>query len=281
VRKQLFDHWTDGEALVRAAQFTPSAMRDPGMLLVLKSLPREDAQSRPLPPPRGNNPQIQRLLKERKAKAAWTSAVQTLTTTLMRRCDIAGQVTELAAKRATPASAAQPVESVEDLDRLLGARKQSSGTSAADGQTAPDGEAQSSFASQLPLDLPASATIESQFHLRWPEQLEGRVTAATGPLSIHYARLSLHDQGQRTVAFFARQMQGAKEHKLENGRWLDLASRPTAGKLRSVDVRVTRKKPVADFSAKNSRNPAEDLTVEILWIEITDFMTGTIESPKG
>jgi hypothetical protein len=280
VRKQLFDHWTDGEALVRAAQFTPSAMRDPGMLLVLKSLPREDAQSRPLPAPRGNNPQIQRLAKERKAKAAWTSAVQTLTTTLMRRCDIAGQVTELAAKRATPASAAQPVESVEDLDRLLNARKQSIGTSTTGGQAAPDGEAQSSFASQVPLDLPTSGTIESQFHLHWPEQLEGRVTAATGPLSIHYARLSLHDQGQRTVAYFARQMQGAKEHKLENGRWLDLASRPTAGKLRSVDVRVTRKKSVADFAPKNSRNPAEDLTVEILWIEITDFMDKTDGAPS-
>jgi hypothetical protein len=279
VRKQLFDHWIDGEALVRAAQFTPSAMRDPGMLLVLKSLPREDAQSRPLPAPRGNNPQLQRLLKERKAKAAWTSAVQTLTTTLMRRCDIAGQVTELAAKRATPTSAAQPVESVEDLDRLLNARKQSSAASAA--AAAPDGEAQSSFASQLPLDLPASATIESQFHLHWPEQLEGRVTAATGPLSIHYARLSLHDQGQRTVAFFARQMQGAKEHRLENGRWLDLASRPTAGKLRSVDVLVTRKRPVPETAPKNSRNPTEDLTVEILWIEINDFMDKTDGASKA
>jgi hypothetical protein len=217
VRKQLFDHWTDGEALVRAAQFSPSAMRDPGMLLVLKSLPRDDAQARPLPAPRGNNPQIQRLAKERKAKAAWTSAVQTLTTTLMRRCDIAGQVTELDAKSATPASAAQPVQSVEDLDRLLNVRKQAA--SAVNAQAAPDAEeSPSSLASQLPLDLPARATIESEFHLLWPEQLEGRVNAATGPLSIHYARLSLHDQGQRTVAFFARQIQGAKEHKLENGR---------------------------------------------------------------
>jgi hypothetical protein len=280
VRKQLFDNWTDGEELVRAAQFTPSAMRDPGMLLVLKSLPRENAQSRPLPAPRGNNPQMPRLAKERKAKAAWTSAVQTLTTTLMRRCDIAGQVTELAAKRASPASAAQPVESVADLDRLLGARKQ--GVSAASEQSPPGSEeTQSSLASQLPLDLPVSGTIESQFHLHWPEQLEGRVTAATGPLAIHYARLSLHDQGQRTVAFFARQMQGAKEHKLENGRWLDVATRPTEGKLRSVDVKVTRKKPVADVAPPASRNAAEDLSVEILWIEINDFMDKTDGAAKA
>jgi hypothetical protein len=282
VRKQLFDHWTDGEALVRTAEFTPGAMRDPGMLLVLKSLPRDDLQSRPWPAPRGNNPQMQRLAKERKAKAAWTSAVQTLTITLMRRCDIAGQVTELAAKRATAASAAQPAESVEDLDRLLYARKQSSSVSAATAEAPPDGtEAQSPLALQLPLDLPARATIESHFHLQWPEQLEGRVIAATGPLSIHYARLSLHDQGQRTVAFFARQLPGAKEHKLENGRWLDLASRPTAGSLRSIDVRVTRKKPVAETAPKNSRSAAEGLSVEILWIEISDFMDKTDGTPKS
>jgi hypothetical protein len=168
------------------------------------------------------------------------------------------------------------VESVEDLDRLLNARKQSSGPSAAAAQVAPVGaEAQSTLATQLPLDLPVSGTIESQFHLHWPEQLEGRVNAATGPLSMHYARLSVHEQGQRTVAFFARQLPGAKEHKLENGRWLDAASRPTAGKLRSVDVRITRKKPAPDFAPKSTRNPTEDLTVEILWIEITDFIVKT------
>ena len=42
VREKLSDAWHDGVALSRLPPFTSAGMRDPGMLLVLKSLPRED-----------------------------------------------------------------------------------------------------------------------------------------------------------------------------------------------------------------------------------------------
>jgi hypothetical protein len=38
---------------------------------------------------------------------------------------------------------------------------------------------------------------------------------------------------------------------------------------------------LSEFAPKNSRNPAEVLTVEILWIEINDFMTEASGSTRG
>jgi hypothetical protein len=42
-----------------------------------------------------------------------------------------------------------------------------------------------------------------------------------------------------------------------------------------------RKKPMADTAPSASRNAAEDLTVEILWIEINDFLDKTDGAPKA
>jgi len=266
VRKHLFEHWTDGDALTKTPQFTATAIRDPGMLLVLKSLPREDAQARALPSRGGaKNPQQQRLAKERQAKLAWMSAVQTLVGTLNRRCEIAGRVARLSAARKSTTSSTQPVESVEDLNRLIEKRRQAS-TNA----TPPD--APSDAMQLLPLEIPAGAEVEVDCQLRWPEQLEGRLSAPVSPLVIHYARLRLEEQGPRVVAFFKRQMKGALEHTIENGRWLDSAERLAPGKLRSIDVMITRSKPASTILTVTRRNEREDLVVELLWLEINDFM---------
>ena len=159
------------------AQFTPTQCATPACCWCSKACLAKMVNRAPAAGSRGNNPQLQRLANQRKARQAWTSAVQTMVTTLMRRCEIAGQVTQIAAKRATGEQAGQPLESVEDLNRLLDARKQATGTSNPDenGSASP-GENGSALAARLPLDLPAAAQVDTQYHLHWPEQLEGHVT---------------------------------------------------------------------------------------------------------
>ena len=267
VREHLFKHWTDGDALTKTPQFTASAIRDPGMLLVFKSLPRDDAPTRTSPSRGGaNNPQQQRQAKERQAKAAWMLAVQTFVSTLNRRFEIAGRVAPLRATRASTDRATQLVGSVEDFNRLIQERKQSP-NDAPPLESTPD-------ATQLPLEIPADTELEVVYHLRWPEQLEGRFSASISPLVVHYARLRVEEQGTRLVAFFKRQMKGALEHPIENGRWLDSAERPAPGKLRSVDVMITRSKPPSTVTTVSRRNEREELIVELLWLEINDFIPG-------
>jgi hypothetical protein len=240
-------------------------MRDPGMLLVLKTLPRENPNSRQaVNRARGNNAQQQRMAVERKARQAWTAAVQTMVTTLMRRCEIGGEVSRIAARQTPIAQASQSIESAADLDRLLQQRKSTPLTAV--------GENNTSTSAAIPLEFPPGADIESSYALRWPDQLDGRVHASVSPLTIHYARLRFADQGQRAVAFFARQLKGAAERPLENGRWLDSDSRPTPGKFRSVDVMITRAKPIASVAPAANRNSVEELVAEILWLEVNDFL---------
>jgi hypothetical protein len=274
VHKHMMDHWADGASLTSAPQFAPTTVRDPGMLLVLKSLPREDAQTRPQPArARGNSPQLQRLAQERKARLAWNSTVYTMSSTLMRRCEIAGRVTQIAAEGTSPVGSSQPLESVEDLNRLLHERSESRRRdSTSDTAPQPEGTNDAGF----PLEFPAAAEIETVYHLHWPAQLEGRVQAAVSPLVIHYAKLRVEEPGQRAVSFFARQLKGAQDRPLENGRWLDSTSRPTAGNLRSVDCMITRSKPLTSITPVSNRNAVEELTVEILWVEIADFMSTTM-----
>jgi hypothetical protein len=264
VRAHLYKHRNDGDALTRAAHFTASAMRDPGMLLVLKSLPRDEGQTRALPRKGpAANPQLQRAAAERKAKQAWSSAVQTMVGTLNRRFEIAGEVARLAARRTTPAASTGALESVEDLNRLLDERK----AKQQDAQP-PDDDATPS----LPLAMPGEAKLLASHHIRWPEDLEGRTTAPTSPLVVHYAKARVPEQPQRLVTFFTRQLKGAQERPLENGLWLDSAQRPAPGKLRSIDVMITRGMALTPVTPVSNVKNGEELTVEILWIEINDFL---------
>ena len=216
-----------------------------------------------------NNPQQQRLAQERKAKSAWDSAVQTMTTTLMRRCEIAGKVAVIADQRASSNQAVRPLSRWKtSIDCWRNDKKHPERT---DKEVSTNPQSESGY--ELPLELPKNAELNTVFHLQWPEQLEGRVTTAVSPLSIYYAQIRLEEQGQKVMKHFERQLKGAQARRLENGAWLDSATRPTAGKLRSVDVMITRSKPRPGVVPAVTRNSAEDLTVEILWIEINDFMS--------
>jgi hypothetical protein len=277
IRRQLFEHWIEGDSLTRLPPFTPTAIRDPGMLLVLKSLPREDASTRPSPARGRNAAQQQRLAEERTAKQAWNQAAYAMVQALMRRCEIGGQVARVAAAQPNLLPTAEPVDSVEELDRLLEQRKS--------GDKRTETEARQTrklvATSEFPLDLPPGAVMETSYSLHWPEDLEGAVSAVPGSLVIHYGRAHLEEQGQRAVAFFSRQLKNAVERPLENGRWLDSASRPLAGKLRSVDVMIRREKSRSVMTTVVNRTSVEPLAVEILWIETSDFMVETLERADG
>ena len=131
----------------------------------------------------------------------------------------------------------------------------------------------------FPISIPPNAELEAKFNLHWPEQLDGRIAAAPDPLVLHYARLNWNEQPARAVSFFNRQLKGAQYHALDNGCWLDCVTRPTPGKLRSIDVRIKRSHPDADEVAASNRNEPAELTVEILCLEINDFAPSSRSAP--
>ena len=190
VRKKLSDAWHDGVALSRLPPFTSAGICDPGMLLVLKSLPREDVPRLVQANGAANSPKQQRQLQERKAKAAWMSAVQALMTTLMRRFESAAAAASIGAKGPAPLQSTPPAESVADLDQLIKQHQDSqAGLTEKPPQARGSGELDRDLRKEsdspvradheiLPISLPANAELESKFNLRWPEQLEGRIAAA-------------------------------------------------------------------------------------------------------
>ncbi len=267
--KQLQANWQEGEALSRAPQFSAALLRDPGMLAVYKSLPREDSTTaRGKRPANENSPAAQKAARERKAKQAWMSSSATLVTALCRRFEAAAAISR-GRGGATRSTSPGTLKSADDFDKLID--EQSGGKSTADGS---DGAGRGRGTSlRMPFSLPEGSRILATHHVLWPEDLDGRTTAHASPLVIHYARITLEGQGAKTIGFFENQLKKAEQHPLENGRWIDSLTQPSPGKLRSVDVLVTRAHAFdadgAPLTASRSQ-ANEKLFIDILWIEIAD-----------
>ena len=265
-RAILMKHWADGEAITHAQQFSPANMRDPGMLAVLKSLPREDAWGKSgAREPKKSNAQTARLTKARSAQA-WQTAARTMVSALNRRFEYAARVEQLVAQRSSPGVASKRIESVEDLDQFVGQKSQA--TEKPDAVV--DDTSSGHSASDIPIELPG-ARLTSVFRAQWPEYLEGKITAPVSPLRLHYARAEV-EASLPSCWRRSSQVRSASQHALENGRWIDSVTRPEPGKLRSIDVFVNRARGgVTAAPVSTGGRGVEKLVVEVLWLEIDDI----------
>jgi hypothetical protein len=267
-RAILMEHWRDGESITHAQQFSPANMCDPGMLAVLKSLPREDPWGKPKQRERAHA-QAARAAKEREARQAWQTAARSMVAALNRRLEYAARVEQLVAARNSSSTASRRIESADELDRFVeqaGKQPQASDALNNDASSGNDAE-------DTPIVL-SGARWTAVFRAQWPEYLEGKITAPVSPLRLQYARAEVEETPTKLLAAIDRQLRGASQHTLENGRWIDSVSRPEPGKLRSVDVFVTRARGGATAVAvsTSARRAAEKLVVEILWLEIDDVV---------
>ena len=234
----LLRHWDQGVAPFEKAKLTFESIRDPGFLLLAKSMPREEAK-----PPRPGAPP-QKPTPEQAAKQAWMGASEKFLRTLNTRFNAAARMKPLP-KPAAPSSSKEPVE-----------------------RGAGNDEAAPQLIAGLPFPLHKGAIVVGEYHLRWPAEVQDRFPdAPLSPLVLHYVRVEGEERFSKVADWYKRQLKSSFTRNVLRGQWLDGLQRDTQQHaLRSVDVLISR---VTDQPLV-ATSPPESLTVEILWIEIPD-----------
>ncbi len=267
-RTILMKHWPEGEAITHAQQFSAANMRDPGMLAVLKSLPREDAWGKPVGrEAKKSNAQGARIAKEREVRQAWQIAVRTMVAAMNRRFEYAARVEQLIGQRSTSAVAVPRIESAEDLDQFVGQKTKATQTAI---ETSDD-KASGHSATDIPIQLPG-AQVTNVFRRSGRSIWKERSPRPSAPCA---CIISAPKSRRRPRSYYRRSSgRFAAEHStaLENGRWIESVTRPEPGKLRSIDVSVSRARGgVITVPVSTGGRGPEKLVVEVLWLEIDDF----------
>ncbi|MDZ4783357.1 MAG: hypothetical protein SGJ19_24180 [Planctomycetia bacterium] len=248
--------WSTGAKAWEKDHADVTKFLDPGLLLAVKSMPREDAlvhrsslgdKAEKPKLVESDNPEVQRFQSEKKAKEEWMVATESLVKAINERLRSASQGA-LSGATATP--------------------NFTSSDCGAQATTTDDSETATSRGG-LPLRLPTAAQVISEYHLAWPRQWPAQLSSVAGPeLVVHYVRMEQEERVASVQGFYRRQLKKSESRLIKQGNWLESVERlPDAGRLRSVDVMITRptEAPPRDRSAK------EPLVVDVLWIETPDF----------
>jgi hypothetical protein len=226
VRRALLRQWIEGPTPFETAKLAKDSFRDPGILVLVKSLPRQE----PKPPPTGAAAAAQpKPTRDQQAKFAWMGAAESFLRSLNERFYTAAR---------TNPRAAQPV-----------------------------GLSSAATGGGIPMKLQMGVPIVAEYHLHWPAQLpDGLKDRPIDPLELHYVRMEGEEPFQRVSNFYRGQLPSPASHNVARGQWLE-SQQPVAetGRIRSVDVLITREGP-----PPRSQTTAEDLVVEVLWMEIPD-----------
>jgi hypothetical protein len=271
VRKSLARHWEnrwdeEATALENSPLFS-SGGRDPGLIVVLKELPRATPAAKPVSTAKGNakaneSPQSQRISKEQAAQHAWLHISELFARSLADRFATAAEnrPRDLDLAGTTPA---KPIASVAEFDHLLDSPTQNqSAASAASGLSASN-----LWPSDLGVDLPAGVRVKSAYQINWPAGLGTSFgQAAIGSLTVHFVRLTAEGQMDGLAAAFARPLKTALLRTTETGRWVDALTKLQDGRARSIDVFINR----VDTGPAPPRGTVERLTVDLVSVEIPD-----------
>jgi hypothetical protein len=258
--------WTDEAPNARTVlQFAPGP-RDPSLLLVLKQLPREsprsvsaDAAAKARPKAGADakdTPQSIKQAKEQAARQEWLKVSESY---------IDGLSNYLAKAAETqvrgPAGSAKAVNSVDDFNSLLNSHPAPSGTASA---AQPSGEL---FPADWNLKIHAPGDMQSSYKLDWPVDLKAPLAGdASEPLVIRFVRLNSLGDLNALASFYDRQLKLPLSRTTDKGRWVDGIVKLDGGRIRTVDVRLTR----LDASSPSQRGTPERLVIDILCIEGPD-----------
>ena len=229
-----------GEVKPLFARIPAATLRDPGALIVLKSMTREpsDTGRRPTHASKGGaNGQMGKYYQQREAKAQWLQHCQALVQDLTRRFRAA---TQLAAQTAEESGAVP-------ADR--------------------------SAAWGIPLGLPRDAKVKLAYSADWPLADDDLRSLAVKHLKVFYLRAEVQENPRQLVAFFQKQSRKGVLRPIPNGAWLDGLQRTPEKFLRSFDVLITRQSDDAPARIPGS----ERLVVEVLLIEIPGFADDTFD----
>jgi hypothetical protein len=254
-------HWIDGPKALETAGLFDKVVTDPGLLVLVKMLPRKEAKGArapadtlprpgksgrtPVTPPAGKTGaagKVAEAQKKQQAEQDWMTCSSKMVALWCKRFCAVAQAREKAA-----------VES---------------------GKPAPD-----LAAPKLPseFELDPDAKVTAAYHLVWPDDAPAALgSAKPGSLEIHYLRIEETSKPKRLISFYKKVLAKVTLAKVTDVRtsdksaWID-SLRPGSQKdrRRSVDVLISRAPGEQGGDLAKDDEDAE-LVVEILAVEIKD-----------
>jgi hypothetical protein len=248
--------WSTGAKAWEKDHADVTKFLDPGLLLAVKAVPREDAlvhrsslgdKAEKPKLVESDNPEVQRFQSEKKAKEEWMLATESLVKAINERLRLASQ-----------GALSGPTATTNFTSSDCGAQA-----------TTTDDEESVASRGRMPLRLPPAAQVISEYHLEWPRQWPAQLSGVASPeLVVHYVRMEQEERVASVQGFYRRQLKKAESRLIKQGNWLESVERMAdAGRVRSVDVMITRptEAPPRDRTVK------EPLVIDVLWIEAPEF----------
>jgi hypothetical protein len=100
-----------------------------------------------------------------------------------------------------------------------------------------------------PLEIPGSANVAAEYHFDWPKSLaqpDGLSGVSPDPMTVHYIRMEQKTSPRKVFAYFRTRMIRPEEHPIPDGFWMESFRRvPGTDRQRSVDILVSKKEDPA------------------------------------
>ncbi len=278
---------TDGSASEELSEIFIGVVRDPGLLIAVKELPREapgekHSNSNTKPNSKNTKPAKEVALadtdtKQRSAKQTWLKTSEKFVHELI---ELLAKAPPTAATSSGTGRQLDPVNSTDDFDKLLQSPTNSPKKSTSNPKNGQPSQENSGFDDIVKFHDGARVKIERD--LDWPTDLRAGLETLTGNrLAVHYVRLTSESDIDTVVRFYQNQINGALLRTLNNnGRWIDSLTKLDDGQARSVDVLVTRAVPGAPVP----HGTPEKINVDILSVQTVDpqdAASDAISTPKS
>lgn len=235
-------HWDQGPKALETAGLDEKVIADPGLLTVIKMLPRRDHKTktrgaaRGIRPGGGGSKLIEDARKKQETEQEWWDFSYKMVGSWCKRFHAAAQAR---------AKAAEENDSVAEAPLKL-----------------PKGFA-----------LGRNARVIASYHLSWPDAAPSKIAHLNpGYLEVYYIRVEEMNTPRKATAFYSRKadLRSADARTVDKTTWLDnVRIGSDKGRRRSLDVLITP--PENYVPADKFKDETDtDLVIEILVVEIKD-----------
>ncbi len=240
----LHRNWQDGPTGVESTGLFDQVVTDPGILVVLKMMPRSDSGA-----------------ADASRLAPWLRKQRTDQDQASGLGQVRAMVDNVEAEwmRVTGQAVLRLSERFEAA--ALAKARQSSGAAEASARRMSTGSV------SLPFELHTGARVVTEYELTWPHDVaDATCGEAVGPIRVHHVRIEEQNRYAGVFGYYRHQIPGAVEHLSSQGAWFDgLIRRPESGTQVSLDVVINR-----DRIRGSVDNEREKLRIDVLMVEIFD-----------
>ncbi|HEY4308645.1 MAG TPA: hypothetical protein VGN12_04250 [Pirellulales bacterium] len=277
-------HWDEGPDEIKLGANFGDLVHDPGMLVVVKHIPRKEEPLKQKPRTRRGEANAQRTAqrggkekrveKEEKSRYAWMKSTEEF-------------VRSLNARFYTAAQSGAGHEHM--INRSAKSTVGGTTISTAPTEQKPGGDSVATRAGRFPLQLHDDAHVVAEYHMCWPDDLPKRLQSLNiTPLAVHYVRIEETASLFKLNTHYHAQLKGATSRARPDGRWIDWMGQGVEhGQDRTVDVIFTRQEGAEDMeedteetksATRRAMEKTEPLTVEILVVEIPEYRPAPSEN---